>query len=150
MFVDSFDFFLFICCVVLVGFGLMLFFGCMMVVVFQFEFGNLDDYIKMVLLLINKLCVFKKLLFLVEDKVVVVVVIDQVNCMVKVGEMNYELKFEDDFILCMYCMGVCLQVVENIVIGQDMVECVFQVWVYLLKYLKNMFGFYKGFGVVVL
>lgn len=146
---DSFDLPLLTRRAALAGLGLTLLSGCTTVTVLQPEPGNSDDHTKTVLPLINKLRASKKLPPLVEDKAAVAAATDQANRMAKAGEMNHELKSEDDFTSRMHRMGVRLQAAENIATGQDTAERAFQAWVHSPKHLKNMLGPYKGLGVAV-
>ncbi len=133
----------------LAGLGLALLSGCTTVTVLEPEPGNSNDYTKTVLPLINKLRASKKLPPLVADKAAIAAATDQANRMAKAGEMNHELKSEDDFTSRMKRMGVRLQAAENIATGQETAERAFQAWVHSPKHLKNMLGPYKGLGVAV-
>lgn len=133
----------------LAGLGLALLSGCTTVTVLQPEPGNANDDTKTVLPLINKLRASRHLPPLVEDKAAVAAAVDQANRMAKAGEMNHELKSEDDFTSRMKRMGVRLQAAENIATGQETAERAFQAWVHSPKHLKNMLGPYKGLGVAV-
>jgi uncharacterized protein YkwD len=135
--------------VTLAGLGLALLSGCTTVTVLQPEPGNSNDHTGTVLPLINKLRAAKHLPPLTADPAAIAAATDQANRMAKAGEMNHELRSEDDFTSRMKRMGVRLQAAENIATGQDTAERAFEAWVHSPKHLKNMLGPYKGLGVAV-
>ncbi|MBB4183867.1 CAP domain-containing protein [Sinorhizobium terangae] len=86
---------------------------------------------------------------LVHDPVASVAALSQAARMARVGKMQHNIGWRDNFYDRMKSQGVTLPAAENIAMGQDDAESAYNAWFHSPKHLENMLGNYRGLGVAV-